>query len=443
MATLVVSIAVAVVTASAGLGAQGQPPREYGDDCTRAGCHDDLSKRAVPHSPAEEGACDSCHKETSEQHKFGFVTDKASLCYECHEQYEGDSQHAPVSQGRCTDCHDPHGSEAAFLLKAPTTAKLCEACHAKITQRKYLHGPAATGTCNICHTPHASDHAGLLVAENRALCVTCHTTIDARINAGTHQHGPVMGECISCHDAHGGDNRMNLKMTPPELCIDCHDGIGDIIDEATVKHDAVTTGTACLGCHDAHVSNVELLLLMEPMDLCLSCHNKKVKSGEVELVDIAKLLKDNPDHHGPIREKNCTACHSDVHGGRYFRLLLGEYPPEFYAPFDEARYAFCFKCHEADLVRDKETDKLTNFRNGKWNQHYVHVNRKVKGRTCRACHDTHASKKPRHITETVPFGQWDLPVNYEPADTGGSCLPGCHKRYQYDREKEVANLPPE
>jgi predicted CXXCH cytochrome family protein len=299
----------------------------------------------------------------------------------------------------------------------------------------------AAGACTICHDPHASDHAGLLFAEPLDLCFKCHTTMQARITSKPYKHAPATEDCAACHDPHGADNKMFLKSTMPGLCTDCHDEIDDLLAEATVGHDALTSEGSCANCHDPHASDVEHILAKEPMDLCLSCHDKELKSGEGKLINVAQLLRDGPNHHGPIRQRNCTACHTDIHGGARFRLLKGAYPAEFYAPFAIGRYAFCFECHEPDLVTEERTDKLTGFRNGDRNLHFLHVNRKVKGRTCRACHETHASKKPRHITESVPFGDWRIPINYAKTETGGSCLPGCHKRYGYDRNEAAVNIP--
>jgi len=106
----------------------------------------------------------------------------------------------------------------------------------------------------------------------------------------------------------------------------------------------------------------------------------------------------------------------------------------FYAPFDLATYAHCFRCHNQDIVLVPETDRLTEFRDGRRNLHYLHVNRKPKGRTCRTCHETHASHQQRHIAEKVPFGRWSYPLKYEKTETGGSCFVGCHEKMGYDRE---------
>jgi hypothetical protein len=62
-----------------------------------------------------------------------------------------------------------------------------------------------------------------------------------------------------------------------------------------------------------------------------------------------------------------------------------------------------------------------------------------KGRTCNLCHEVHASAKPKLIKETTSFGTWQLPLNFTPTATGGSCMPGCHRMRGYDRVAPVQN----
>ena len=57
-----------------------------------------------------------------------------------------------------------------------------------------------------------------------------------------------------------------------------------------------------------------------------------------------------------------------------------------------------------------ETKGATGFRNGTQNLHAVHVNDKVKGRTCRACHAPHGADLPHLIRASVPFGPSRLAV---------------------------------
>ena len=430
-----------ILAAAAMVGMSAQPKPGDTRGCTDAGCHDGY-KKSVVHPPVAAGDCDSCHEPAdSGNHKFEFVEERDVLCIECHDEPEGKTIHQPTAEGKCTDCHDPHASDHPSLLIAADVKTVCDKCHKDVTEGlTFLHGPVGAGACTICHNPHSADHASLLRNDTQELCVGCHTPLAERIATKPFVHQPVKDDCTACHNPHGADNRANLIDTPPDLCTDCHDGIADIMDESAVQHDALTVGRSCVECHDPHASDVERNLRLEPMDLCLSCHDKTLDSDSGSITNMAKLLKENVDHHGPIRDKNCTGCHL-VHGGDHFRMLIEEYPAKFYVPFDEEQYALCFECHEVDMVEDERTDVLTNFRNGDRNLHYLHVNRKTKGRTCRACHETHASKKARHIRESVPFGTWELPLNFAITDTGGSCQPGCHRAYRYDRDTPVVNLP--
>ena len=118
------------------------------------------------------------------------------------------------------------------------------------------------------------------------------------------------------------------------------------------------------------------------------------------------------------------------------------FPSAFYQGFALDKYDLCFSCHDKQLVLNEQAKGLTGFRNGEQNLHFVHVNKSDKGRSCRACHETHASVQPRHIRDSVPYGQWQMPINFKKIETGGSCAPGCHKPFGYDREKPVDNSVP-
>ncbi|MFQ5590915.1 MAG: cytochrome c3 family protein [Phycisphaerae bacterium] len=442
---MTVQIAPFVVLSAlvASVALQAQPQRDYTKSCSSSGCHAGYARRAVVHGPVTAETCDACHEPVAgTKHRFKLVEeDGASLCFSCHDEFSGDVEHKPAADGECLSCHDPHASDAPKLLIGDTVGNVCAECHDELTtDLTFLHGPVAAGTCTACHNPHATDHDTLLTAEVPDLCTRCHTAIRARVSEKSYKHAPAKEECTACHNPHGADNRMMLNAMPPDLCVECHDAIEETMEDSAVQHDALTTGKSCTGCHQPHASDIEHILLNDPMDLCLSCHDRRLKSGDTELVNMARLLRENPNHHGPIMQKDCSACHL-VHGGDNFRMLVEEFPPTFYAPFDEDSYALCFSCHEPDLVLDAQTDTLTDFRNGNDNLHYRHVNRPVKGRTCRACHNVHASRRAKQITETVPFGEWQLPLNYRQTPTGGSCQPGCHVPYRYDREKPVQNVP--
>ena len=173
------------------------------------------------------------------------------------------------------------------------------------------------------------------------------------------------------------------------------------------------------------------------MTLCMSCHDKPVGVSKDEIMPgLTEEIKNKKYLHGPVAQKDCKGCHN-THGSDHFRLLAKEYPPQFYAPFSISSYDLCFSCHPQSLVLTKQTSDLTDFRNGDLNLHCVHVNKARRGRTCRSCHATHASDLPKHIRASVPYGMWDLPINFEKTGTGGGCKPGCHLPYDYDRMSPV------
>ena len=71
------------------------------------------------------------------------------------------------------------------------------------------------------------------------------------------------------------------------------------------------------------------------MTLCFECHDREIKlESGVTLGNIKQVIETGRSLHGPVSQSNCAACHQ-IHGGDFFRLLVQEYPAEFYAPFKE------------------------------------------------------------------------------------------------------------
>jgi hypothetical protein len=103
-------------------------------------------------------------------------------------------------------------------------------------------------------------------------------------------------------------------------------------------------------------------------------------------------------------------------------------------------YGLCFGCHDEQAFLAQQTTTLTGFRRGSKNLHFVHVNKEDRGRTCRACHEVHASTQDHHLREAVPYGPrgWLLKLNYTKAPNGGQCARTCHETRAYDRN---ANAP--
>jgi predicted CXXCH cytochrome family protein len=299
----------------------------------------------------------------------------------------------------------------------------------------WTHAPYAAGDCSICHERNDPKNPGKLAKAGNELCFTCHDEFQ-QIMARRYAHAPATRNCSSCHNAHDARQRKLLHEDVGALCLGCHPSIKALVDGAPVKHGALTEGGKCVNCHNPHAANVEKLLTQLPFDLCVGCHSAdgmKDGSGKA-LTNFKKWLNDNKEWHAPVAAKDCSACHVP-HGGDHFRLLVADYPPEFYAPYDPKNYELCFNCHNAEVAKVPETTTLTGFRDGSRNLHFVHVNKADRGRTCRACHEVHASKQLHHIREGVPYGpkNWMLKVNYTKTPNGGSCARTCHDTKPYDR----------
>ncbi len=364
-----------------------------------------------PHDPLAGKECSDCHKRVVPL-KVNCLLAKEDLCEFCHQ--------VPAEGG------------LTRLVAAPEP--LCFKCHKKDQFRgSFAHGPFAAGACTTCHDPHGGDVPGMLRIPGKQMCLECHTDMTAQLANAKFRHRPAAGECTDCHSPHMSEQRNLLISAVPALCGKCHEKVAKDQQTAAVKHSPVTEESACMNCHDPHAAQEGNLLLADGVDVCLKCHDKTVKTEKQEFADIKKLLAANPYPHGPIQNRDCSACHNP-HGSPYFRLLTNQYPQDFYAPFFVSNYDLCFRCHKAALATEERTTSATEFRDGDRNLHFVHVNRASHGRTCRSCHEEHASATPKLIGATVPFGTWKLPVKFETTENGGSCAPGCHTVQKYDRQ---------
>jgi predicted CXXCH cytochrome family protein len=396
------------------------------DGCVTDKCHTDMGKGEFVHGPVGAFICNVCHSPVEgEDHEFVFFAEKDELCFGCHETNRDmmleNHLHTPVSEGNCIGCHDPHQSDFRFTLKG-TAAELCFQCH---DQKQFtgdaIHGPVAVGDCNACHNPHASAYEKQLRESAPDLCISCHSEKTEEMNK-KHIHSPVKENCMKCHDSHASAGKFLLEYQVPELCFGCHSELA-LSAESTYKHDPVANGQ-CNSCHDVHSSEHQKLFTSDPGQLCFSCHE-----------EMGKYIGESTHKHGPIIEGDCNACHNP-HGSEHSKILRKYFPDEFYMPYADENYDLCFECHARSVAMDEETNTLTEFRNFKQNLHYLHVNKQEKGRSCRACHQVHASSQEKHIRYSVPFGEmnWELPVTFTKNENGGNCVVGCHGPKEYKRK---------
>lgn len=410
-------------------------------DCTTSKCHGTkLANMEYVHGPVGAGVCISCHNPHGSFRSKQLARDDRTMCMVCHqakeEEFKKNVVHAPVEEG-CTQCHDPHQSNKRFQLKGKENGKsvstLCFNCHDEtIFSRNFQHGPVGAGDCIACHNPHAADVEKLLIApkSDGQLCFQCHA--DRRDSFQLKEvHKPVKEDCGLCHDPHSSEYKMQLVMDQTALCKSCHmeknPEIFKDVANAKFKHVPVDEGR-CADCHRPHSSNYKPLLGDTLEKLCFKCH-----------VDLGEYVAESKFRHGPVKTGDCTACHDKIHGSIYVKLLGRAFPMEFYDAYSPNKYDLCFGCHNKDIAKMKITEELTNFRDGQYNLHFLHVNRQ-KGRTCTACHDAHASSQAKHVREEVPFGAWAYPIQYTKTQNGGTCVVGCHAPKTYDRVKPLLKL---
>ena len=229
------------------------------------------------------------------------------------------------------------------------------------------------------------------------------------------------GDCTHCHQRidkaknHPQSGTKSFTLAK-DLCQGCHQAVVDY----SYLHSPVAAGD-CLACHTFHGATDSLLTESRDHILCYNCHQPVTKEGDTQ-------------SHGDVAQQKCTSCHP-AHGSFFNHLLTGPYSAAFFNDYDEKQYALCFQCHKIDLLLDPDTSYNTNFRDGKKNLHYVHVNRKNRGRSCKLCHAIHSSRLPELMAEKVSFGDWEMPINFIINDNGGQCTPGCHAQAAYNRNK--------
>jgi predicted CXXCH cytochrome family protein len=397
--------------------------------CLSQQCHAEfMDQSKFIHSPVFHGKCEECHSAEAYPNKFGLELDQRTTCSRCHKVMENEINsntfvHGPVKNGDCTSCHDPHQSIHPFFLRQSYN-KLCISCHKqeRLFTGKNIHKPAKDGNCGVCHDPHASNFKNRLVDAGVNLCVICHEIMITGM-AKKYIHTPIIKSgCNTCHDPHASTFKSRLKKSKKQICFSCHEEKKREVEQYNRRHAPAYEGN-CLACHSPHYSEDKNLLIDKIDTLCINCHKETTVWRE-------KRFK-----HGPVVQGNCTACHNP-HGSDNAFILRLPFPHTFYSAYDKGKYSLCFLCHVESLVTVEKTTAITRFRNGETNLHWLHVKQK-KGRTCRACHDVHASEHKGRIRDSFLFGTIEIDFEYDQTDTGGSCLAGCHEKRSYDRENQV------
>lgn len=277
-------------------------------------CHEDMGKAFLKsrHGIIETDngrgwkgqSCESCHgpgTKHGEAAEAKFVLNHVNAspreadasCLSCHKNQATHAgrisgSHAKV-QVSCVSCHSVHHavsdsslpllkdwsakSSSAFARLALPTSRaskisgLCSSCHASAWasfQRPHTHAVSQGAmSCVDCHNPHGTSRPFGLNTTARTTnsepgCFKCHA--DKR-GPFAFEHAPMRMEgCSSCHENHGSANpRMLNRSELSQVCLECHSNLPSVTNRSG------TLGTVATGFHD---------LRLPAYRNCTSCHTK-------------------------------------------------------------------------------------------------------------------------------------------------------------------------
>lgn len=256
----------------------------------------------MPGKAHVEGGGDKTKIRTFEQETAKQVSD---TCLACH---AGKEEHNNFRRGEhwrndvgCTDCHSPHASSH------PPPAPKGDGSSSLLPV-----GPFAA---------HAADFAAryMLKRPEAQLCMRCHNETKAQFTRPFH-HKVLEGamSCSDCHNPHGGFEQKQARLATgaDAACYKCHaDKQGPFVFEhAPLKVEG------CAACHDPHGSaNPKLLKRSSVAQLCIECHSNIGTVPGEDFEGAAQV----PHDLSNARYRNCTICHSRIHGSnasnRFFR----------------------------------------------------------------------------------------------------------------------------
>ncbi len=243
-----------------------------------------------------------------------------------------DPRFAPEQQG-CEACHGPGGFHTKLAgdpsqivnprkLPAREVAAICTTCHVEQSERRAPfhteHDPDVVG-CNDCHSPHQEKtNPFLLVRDGYGLCLKCHKEVESEFRKPFH-HKVLEGgiTCRECHSGHGERNSVEARRSAEginSLCASCHaDKHGPFVFE----HLALKRSEdGCVTCHSPHGSvNNRMLVRSNVFQLCIQCHSE---------IGLSKDPGKGVFTHdlGNPRFRNCTTCHTQIHGSNSSRVFL-------------------------------------------------------------------------------------------------------------------------
>lgn len=311
--------------------------------------------------PALDMGCQTCHtthksgERGKQEFDYHLTKSTPALCLDCHdpkdESLQKTHQGQPFGSANCVQCHNPHQSAKPKLMQA------------------FLHNPFENKMCDSCHQAPKDSKVVLTNADSRAMCLTCHDDVGAKMEKAKVQHPGALGECVACHNPHGGKTPGFLQPNPVDACLACHSEQSDQMKKAHLHQPAGVQG--CATCHEPHGGDNEHLLRAAKInDLCLECHGPERDPQKLESEHLVTIFKGavklpenyfakvvvlpikygagHPTEHHPVTDRtyagdgtkidmkiSCLTCHQP-HSGAEAGMLVGDKADNM---------DFCRNCH--------------------------------------------------------------------------------------------------
>lgn len=293
------------------------PPADFVGNETCIACHEpqgrafEKTKHAkldtIPGWKDKAQGCEGCHgagrlhaEDPSIKGRIVFfkAMDAKAVSETCLACHAGKENHNNFRRGEhwrnnvgCTDCHAVHGPG----------------------HKNFKPGSNALIGRAAAQRPNDADSAMLHQSEPM-LCVSCHNEVKSQFSK-PFRHKVMEGtmKCSDCHNPHGGFEAKQTKLSvgADQACIKCHSNKQGpfVFEHAPLKLEG------CVTCHSPHgSSNAKMLNRSQIRQVCVECH-----TGITE-----ELSPQLPSRHNQasLRERQCTVCHSAIHGSNSNRLFF-------------------------------------------------------------------------------------------------------------------------
>jgi hypothetical protein len=235
-----------------------------------------VSAAGVSEQPSAD--CGECHGFRMHMIKaYGGEHGTEISCLDCHSQHEQGEKSETVA---CSECHE---GEDHYQVKD------CLHCHMNPHKPiESLRDPLkpARKECISCHADVGTEMTQAPSRHSKLYCTRCHDS---------HQFVP---SCLDCHNPH-------LVQQTDYDCLHCHPAHSPLKIEPT----GYTPRTFCQVCHIEEARNLANTRTNHRWLNCVYCH-KGPHTSSPNCRD-CHGLPHTPSTHS--QERECLACHSDVH----------------------------------------------------------------------------------------------------------------------------------